>query len=103
MGDIDYFYFRHSYGEWCQLCVGSQQDLECYILNFDPHYLDPSFPCNQLKMGEIKNDHYYPPVYSQPSLPTNITSNELCQMEERILQKLKQIDLMVKMRYLSQD
>ncbi|MFS8001352.1 hypothetical protein Hanom_Chr13g01189381 [Helianthus anomalus] len=54
-------------------------------------------------MGESKTDHYYPPKCPQPSLPTGITSNELCKMEERILQKLKEIELMVKMRYSSQD
>ena len=84
MSDDDFFYFRHSYGTWCQLCGGGHKELECYFLNYKPHYIDPSFSCS-LKRGESKNNPYLSLEGAQPDILGEMLLDELFQLEDMIL------------------
>ncbi|KAJ0826660.1 hypothetical protein HanRHA438_Chr17g0816791 [Helianthus annuus] len=92
MSGNDDFYFRHSYGTWCQLCGGSHEELKCYFLNYKTHYIDPSFPFI-LKRGESKNNPYLSLEYAQPDLLGEMHLDELFQLEDLVLNWLKELKM----------
>ena len=90
MSDGNSFYFRHSYCTWCQLCGGKHKELECYFLNYKPHYIDPPSPYN-LKRDESKNNHYLSLECAQPDILGEMLLDELFQLENLILNWLKEL------------
>ncbi|MFS8021381.1 hypothetical protein Hanom_Chr16g01426741 [Helianthus anomalus] len=90
MSDGNSFYFRHSYGTWCQLCGGEHKELKCYFLNYRPHYIDPPISYN-LKRGESKNKHYLSLECAQPDILGEMLLDELFQLEELILNWSKEL------------
>ena len=92
MSDTDIFYFRHSYGTWCQICGGNHEDLEYYFLNYKLHYIDPLFSCS-LKRSESKNNPYLSLECSQPDILGEMLLDELFQLEDLILNWLKELEI----------
>ena len=90
MSDSNCFYFRHSYGTWCQLCGGEHEEVKCYFLNYRPHYMDPRSSHN-LKRGESKNKHYFSLECAQPDILGEMFLSELFQLEELILKWIEEL------------
>ncbi|KAJ0933891.1 hypothetical protein HanRHA438_Chr03g0101251 [Helianthus annuus] len=92
MSDTDFFYYRPSYGTWCHICGGPHKELECYFLNYKPHYIDPLFSCS-LKRGESKNNPYLSLECSQSNHLGEMLLDELFQLEDLILNWIKELEV----------